>query len=83
MEVTFRHGVGAPVALHRIKQGGANSDPNYAAEKSDDKHAVYYAGSSIPTTSGKSLRFTRTNWKPTASDDIDLYFDMHPLKAPQ
>ena len=81
VEITFHQGVQAPIALHKIRTGGADTDPNYATDKSDDRHAVYYSGPSKPTASGKTLRFVRANWKPGPSDDIEVVFDMHQIKV--
>jgi hypothetical protein len=35
---------------------------------------VYYVGPCAPTAHGNSLRFVRTNWRPTERDDIYLAF---------
>jgi hypothetical protein len=48
---------------------------------SDDKRTVYFAGPCPPTVSGKTLRFVRTDWRPTAKDDIFLLFDLTHPKA--
>lgn len=36
---------------------------------------VVYRGPSIPTVSGKTLHFVRTNFRPGYNDDVLLYFD--------
>lgn len=37
---------------------------------------VFYTGPGRPTVHGKTMRFVRTNWRPTARDDVGLVFDL-------
>lgn len=40
---------------------------------------IIYEGPSLPKLEGNSLRFVRTNFLPTTSDDIHLYYGYHKL----
>ena len=42
---------------------------------------VYYIGPAVPTVSGRTLCFTRTNWRPGTKDDIRLFFREDPKAA--
>jgi hypothetical protein len=49
--------------------------------KTFDRHTVYYRGPCKPVASGQTLKFVRTNWRPTKTDDIYLVFDIHRLRT--
>jgi len=75
VEVVFeRKGVTAPISAKPIPK---IDDHGRATPKwSLDKRIVYFAGPCTPTANGKTLRFVRTNWRPTQNDDIRLVFDI-------
>jgi hypothetical protein len=52
----------------------------YDTDWSKDSHRVYWRGFAIPTVKGNTLRFYRTNWKPTPRSDIYLAFDNKNLR---
>jgi hypothetical protein len=75
--VTFkRKGVKAPISAREIRD--RRPDPNYV-NNANNPRLVFYHGPSKPTTNGKTLRFVRTNWRPTQKDDIHLVFEIHRL----
>jgi len=44
------------------------------------KGAVVYSGISSPTFSGRTLRFVRTNWRPSPKDAIELWYGFRSIK---
>lgn len=42
---------------------------------------ILYSGPGRPMVAGKTLRFVRTNWRPTEKDDIGLYFNARRMSA--
>jgi hypothetical protein len=74
IEVLFvRQHVKVPVIARRFDI--TNGKPSYLKTAGNNKHEVYYRGPCVPTVSGATLTFVRTNWHPTKEDDIDLVFE--------
>jgi hypothetical protein len=74
-----RKGVKSPIAARAILK--ERPHPNFV-DHANDPRAVYYNGPCRPTTDGMTMRFVRTNWRPTERDDIRLVFEVRRLKMP-
>lgn len=75
IEVVFqRKSVPSPIAVKRMPEIDSRGRPE--GNQSFEMRSLYYEGPSTPTVMGKTLRFVRTNWRPTKSDDILLLFDL-------
>ena len=65
----------APLKLRPLYPGREHAIGRY------DRHTIYYRGPCKPVVSGQSLKFVRTNWRPTDDDDIYLVFDIRRLNT--
>jgi hypothetical protein len=75
IEVVFdRQSVKAPIVARRVPT--IDSRGPAAVKWRQEKGTVYFKGPCEPTISGTTLRFVRTDWRPTREDDILLLFDV-------
>jgi hypothetical protein len=75
VEVVFaRKGVKAPIVAARVPK--IDDQGPTAVKWRREKGTVYYKGPCEPMISGTTLRFVRTDWRPTREDDILLLFDV-------
>lgn len=76
--VTFkRKGMSGPLTAQPIAKVSKEKDFTHLAVKHLDPNTVLWAGmrSGVPTVQGKTVHFTRTNWRPTEQDDLMVGFD--------
>jgi hypothetical protein len=80
--VSFKNGrVRQPIAAISLKTAAMNhADPNGCMVAKLPEGAIVWAGPCVPLVDKNTLRFVRTNWTPTAKDDIQIFFGYHPAK---
>jgi hypothetical protein len=74
IEVTFDR-ASVPGPLRPMRLGAGSKETLYGRDWSSQSGCIYYQGPCKPEVRGRTLRFVRTNWRPTSKDDIALYFD--------
>ncbi|MES2464600.1 MAG: DUF4424 family protein [Armatimonadota bacterium] len=80
IEVVFqRKSLQSPITAKRMPKIDSRGFPE--GIQGFDTRNLYYEGPSTPTVTGKTLRFVRTNWRPTKTDDILLLFDLRQPKT--
>ncbi|HLK60973.1 MAG TPA: hypothetical protein VKU00_30695 [Chthonomonadaceae bacterium] len=76
IDITFPakliHGALRPVPVRRISK--AKNDPRWLKSRVAP-NVIVWEGPCAPTVHGRTLRFVRTNWRPKASDDIELTYN--------
>jgi hypothetical protein len=75
IDVTFHcsqiHGTPVPVAVTNVARNGDGRALIRPVSSSD---TVVWKGPCVPTVQGNTLRFVRTNWRPTTNDDLELTY---------
>jgi hypothetical protein len=75
VEVQFtKKSIHTPIVAKRLPVTDDRSAQVAALHTSS--RAVYFSGPCRPRASGRTLRFVRTDWRPTEKDDILLLFDV-------